>query len=267
MAYPPDRVPDPHTYEPANPSGPTQPPYTAAPYAGDPSAPPHGAYWRETRAHDDRELRVRDEVTREVTAGPFRFGVREGVLGTLGIFTILGLVLALVAFPAAFALQDAVAELNDADGGNTADDVAAASGLLPALLVSLLPFMAAPVLAIGCGAWAGHASRDGRIGAIAGGIGGFGGPILTLLLVGIGFALGAGAANLDLSEVRVIQGWSIAPGWGNTIPYLFSGAGLLWLVANTIAGALTGGLLGSLLGGRWAANAYRRQRYARSTRY
>lgn len=257
MAYAPDRPRDPPAYDAPPTTYP--PPAPPTPYAAPRyEPPPHGP---ERPFGQD----FREGVTREVTAGPYRFGLREGVLGTLGIFAILGVVLGVLGFAAAFALDNAAIELNDADGANTADDVAASAALLPAILVSLLPFMAAPVLAIGCGAWAGHASRDGTLGAVAGGIGGLLGPILTLLLTGVGFALGAGAANLDLSQVGNIPGFGLAPGWGNTIPYLFTGAGLLWLMANTIGGALTGGLLGSILDRHGAARETRRERDARRT--
>lgn len=192
-----------------------------------------------------------------VTAGPFRFGLREGILGILAIFAVLGLVLGMLGFAAAFALDRAAEAAND--GGNANDAALLGAGAIPVLLVSLLPFLAAPVLALGCGAWAGHASRDGRIGAMAGAAGGFLGPILMLLIVGIGFALGAGAASLNLDNVALPGGYGLAPGWANTIPYLFTGAGLLWLVANTLAAGLTGGIVGSLLDGRWSPRADRRR--------
>lgn len=256
MAYTPDRAPEPRGYDPLPP--PTYPP----------TVPAYNELHRERRLDREPAREFREEVSREVTAGPYRFGVREGVLGILGIFTVLGIVLGILGFAAAFALDNAAVELNDGDGGNTADDAAARASLLPAVLVSLLPFMAAPVLAIGCGAWAGHASRNASMGAIAGGFGAFVGPIVMLLITGVGFALGAGATNLNLAAldfVTGVNGWGIAPGWASTIPYLFTGAGLLWLVANTIGGALTGGVVGGILDHRWTARG-RDERYRRSTR-
>ena len=194
-----------------------------------------------------------------VTAGPFQFGLREAILGILALFAILGLVLGVLGFAAAFALDNAADAANN--GGTTNEEQAAlGAAALPAILVSLLPFLAAPVLALGCGAWAGHASRSGRIGSLAGAIGGFAGPILTLLITGIGFALGAGAANLNLDDVQVPGGFGIAPGWANTIPYLFTGAGLLWLLANALSGGLSGGVVGSLLDRRFSDRAAHRRR-------
>ena len=202
-------------------------------------------------------------MEREVTAGSFRFGLREAILGILGLFAVLGLVLGVLGFASAFALD----EVTNNNGANNAEAAAAA---LPAFLVSVLPFLAAPVLAIGLGSWAGHAARQAGIGSIAGAIGCFLGPILMLLIMGVGFALGAGAANLDLSNVAAPGGVGIAPGWASTIPYLFTGAGLLWLVATTLAGALSGGLVGGLLERRWGAVSRERRhdrRDRRVTRY
>lgn len=251
MAYPGDRMPG---------------------YTNDPYVAREGAYGYEHR--DTRPVEggpVDDRIRRpenEVTAGPFRFGLREGLLGILALFAILGLVLGVLGFAAAFALDRAAEEATDADGGTTADDAAAGAAALPAILVSLLPFLAAPVLALGCGAWAGHASRNGRIGAIAGAAGGFLGPILTLLITGIGFALGAGAANLNMADIDVPGGFGLAPGWGTTIPYLFTGAGLLWLLANALSGGLSGGVVGALLDRRWTERVERRRAYSRrATRY
>lgn len=231
--------------------------YTGDPYPSyDPNRDP--AY---TNAPVPRYGERGPDVTREVTAGPFRFGLRDGILGTIGLFTILGVVLGILGFAAAFALDEA---RDDAAANNDAE---AAATALPAFLVSVLPFMAAPVLALGLGSWAGHASRDAGIGAMAGAIGSFVGPILMLLLTGVGFALGAGAANLDLSSLpSPVVG--VGPGWGTTIPYLFTGGGLLWLLANTLAGGLSGGLLGGILSGRWMTRRLDRRRYARrSLRY
>ena len=193
------------------------------------------------------------DVTREVTAGPFRFSLREAVLGTLGLFAILGLVLGVLAFAAAFALDNAV------DANSNAANAENAAAALPAFLVSVLPFMAAPVLALGLGSWVGHSSRRAGLGAIGGAIGCFLGPILMLLIMGIGFALGAGAANLDLSNVRAPGDVGVAPGWASTIPYLFTGAGILWLLATTLAGALSGALVGGLLEHRWTQRHDARQ--------
>lgn len=252
-------------------SGDPYPPYdpTADPYTNDPVRDPTYA-----RTSSPPPYRARDpepEITREVTAGPFRFGFRDGLLGIVGIFAALGIVLGILGFAAAFALDNAAAELNDGDGGNTADDAAARASLLPAVLVSMLPFMAAPVLAVGVGAWAGHASRNASIGAITGGVGSFVGPIAMLLLTGVGFALGAGAAGLDLSNISIVDGWGLAPGWASTIPYLFTGAGLLWLFANALGGALTGGIVGGIIEHRWFTRERhydRERRYARRvTRY
>lgn len=238
-------------------------PYTPDPHVG------QTAYGYEHRdvtgvrgAYDDRAEGPRPENV--VTAGPFRFGLKEGILGIVALFAVLGLVLGILGFAAAFALDDLG---NVADDGLTAEEAALlGTAALPAILVSLLPFMAAPVLALGCGAWAGHAAREARIGALAGAAGGFLGPIVMLLITGIGFALGAGAANLNLDAVVVPYG--ISPGWANTIPYLFTGAGLLWLVANTVAGGLSGGVVGALLDRHWGASrtdARRRRAYERRT--
>lgn len=270
MAYPPDRPPHTGAYDPVAPTDypstaatqyTTPPPATTAGRFG-PTEPPY----RRGRDIRDAGHEVREDLTREVTAGPFRFGLKEGVLGILGIFAALGIVLGILGFAAAFALDNAADRLDDGTLDN--DPPGAAAELLPAILVAMLPFMAAPVLAIGAGAWAGHSSRDATIGSVAGGIGAFLGPILMLLLTGVGFALGAGAAGLDLSNVRVLDGWGIAPGWANTIPYLFTGAGLLWLLACMLGAALTGGVVGALLNRRWADRVDYRRRYSRrSMRY
>lgn len=220
---------------------------------------PPTTYGRERELREDDHRRPPHRADSSVTAGPFRFSLREGILGILALFAILGLVLGVLGFAAAFAL-DRAAEAVDG-GGATTDDENALLGAaaLPALLVSVLPFLAAPVLALGCGAWAGHASRSSRIGALAGAIGGFLGPILTILITGMGFALGAGAANLNLGNVAAPGGFGIAPGWGNTVPYLFTGAGLLWILANTLAGGLSGGVVGALLDRRPSARSERRR--------
>lgn len=249
MAYSGDPYP---SYDPAN-DPVRDPAYANTPNPAYVNAPDPRPYYAPER-----------EILREVEAGPFRFGFRDGLMGIVGIFAVLGLVLGILGFAAAFALDNAAAELNDGDGGNTPEDVAARNALLPAVLVSMLPFMAAPVLAVGVGAWAGHASRDATIGSITGGVGSFIGPIVMLLLAGAGFALGAGAAGLDLSDVRIMDGWGIPPGWASTIPYLFTGAGLLWLLANTIGGALTGGIVGGVLEHRWFT---RKPHYGRQGRY
>lgn len=240
MALPGDRMP-----------GYTNDPYTAREAA-------YGYEHRDTRA-------VEDARETEVTAGPFRFGLREGLLGILALFAILGVVLGVLGFAAAFALDRAT---EATDGGTAIEDAAAGAAALPAILVGLLPFLAAPVLALGCGAWAGHASRNARIGWVSGAIGGFLGPILTLLILGIGFALGAGAANLNIADIDMPGGLGLAPGWGTTIPYLFTGAGLLWLVANALSGGLSGGVVGGLLDRRWSERVERRRAYSRrATRY
>ena len=212
--------------------------------------------------HDhDEERTLRGErgfVDRRHDVG--LLGVKRTTLGIIGLFAVLGLVLAILGFAAAFGLDQAADRATTGTGADAQDAVVAGAATLPALLVSLLPFLAAPVLALGCGAWAGHASRSAGVGLAAGAIGGLLGPIVTILLTGIGFALGAGAANLNLADVQVPGGFGLAPGWGSTIPYLFTGAGLLWLLANTLSGALSGGLVGSLLEGRWGRRAERRER-------
>lgn len=236
--------------------------YTGDPYPPtydpirDPAYPSTAAPRYDTTRFDDRE----NELTREVTAGSYRFGLRDALLGIVGIFTVLGIVLGVLGFAAAFALDRAD------DPGLT--DVQRAANALPAFLVSVLPFLAAPVLALGLGAWAGHASRNSGIGSIAGAIGCFVGPLVMLLVMGVGFALGAGAASLNLAAVEA-PAFGISPGWGSTIPYVFTGVGLLWLLGNTLAGGLSGGLIGGILDGRWSTrHRVERRRYARrTTRY
>jgi len=238
MAYP----GDPQVYDPR----PAYPPSQTA-YGYERNEMHEAPTTRYARERDDPPYRPETAVT----AGPYRFSLREGILGILAIFAILGLVLGVLGFAAAFAL-DRVADPN-------AESALAGPGGISILLVALLPFLAAPVLALGCGAWAGHASRSATIGGLAGAVGGLVGPILTLLLTGTGFALGAGAASLDLGNVIAPGGLGIAPGWNATFPFLFTGAGLLWLLGNTLAGGLTGGVVGALLDGRWAPRADRRR--------
>lgn len=177
---------------------------------------------------------------------PRHVGLRETITGSLGLFAILGLALSILAFASAFALAD---QANEAQGGGDEGAAAeAAAAALPVLVIGLLPLLASPLLALACGAWSGHASRSARTGAIAGAIAGLAGPVILLLIVGIGFALGAGAANLDLSAVNL--GGGLSPGWGSTMPAIFSGSGLLYLLSSALAGALAGGLVGSVLEGR-----------------
>lgn len=225
--------------DPYPPYDPTEDPVRDPAYVNAPPPPRYGARER--------------EVTREVTAGPYRFGLRDALLGIIGLFAVLGIVLGVLGFAAAFALDEA------RDQAAVDNDAEAATAALPAFLVSVLPFLAAPVLALGLGSWAGHASRRAGLGSIAGAIGSFLGPILMLLIMGIGFALGAGAANLDLSAIGAPP-FGLAPGWGSTIPYLFTGAGLLWLIANTLAGGLAGGIVGGILEHRWFTRTYMRER-------
>lgn len=217
---------DPPGYAPA--TGPTYAP--AAPAYGvapPPHAPPAAPY----------AARVPDRE-------PGLAGLKETTLGSLGLFAILGLALSILAFVAAFALAE------QAEGGLTEAEAVAAT--IPVVVVGLLPLLAAPLLALAGGSWSGHVTRDARTGALAGAIAGFVGPILMMLVVGIGFALGAGAANLDLSGVRVA---GLAPGWGTTMPAIFSGSGLLYLLACALAGTLGGGLVGGVLEGRWTRRA------------
>lgn len=203
-----------------------------------------------------------DRRTNALDDGHGPIGLREGTLGAVGLFAIFGLALGLLAFGAAFGLDRAAEEAQQNDG--TADDPSAIAAGLPAVLVSLLPLLAAIPLALGAGSWAGHGSRSGRVGAIAGAVGGFVGPILALLLTGIGFALGAGATGLNLEGVQMPGNLGFSPTWNDTLPYLFSGAGLLYLLSTTLAGALSGGLIGGLMD-RWLDRRaeMRYQRYDR----
>lgn len=181
------------------------------------------------------------------------------ILGGVGFFAILGLALAIMGFAAAFAVGEAA---DDGAVENAADAIAG----VPALLVALLPFMAAPVLALGAGAWAGHATRDWRAGGIAGALAGLLGPIVMLILVGIGFALGAGAATLNLEAVRMPFDIGFTPGWGDTLPFLASGGGLLWLLSTLLAGGLTGAMTGMLVERYTTSRADRNVRARRPAR-
>lgn len=246
--------------DPYPPYDPTNDPIRDPAYVNAPNPPPYYARERDLDRRRDRDL----EITRDVEAGPFRFGLREGLIGTIGMFAILGLVLGILGFAAAFALDGALDATRDGNPAN--DDAEAAAAALPAFLVTVLPFLAAPVLALGLGSWAGHASRRAGIGSIAGAIGCFVGPIVMLLIMGVGFALGAGAANLDLSNANIPGGVGVSPGWAGTMPYLFTGAGLLWLLATTLSGAFAGGLVGGLLERRWFSRTRTYERERRATR-
>lgn len=182
---------------------------------------------------------------------PRRIGVREALLGVLGLFAILGLVLGVLGFAAAFAADRAVELAVDNEGNGIRDDVELGLAAVPILIVALVPLLAAPVLALGCGSWAGHASRDARVGAIGGSVGSLVGAVAMVLLAGAGFALGAGAAGLNLADFPMPGGLDFSPAWESTLGYVFSAGGLLWLLANALSGGLSGGLLGSLAD-RWS---------------
>lgn len=173
-----------------------------------------------------------------------RRGMREALLGILGLFAILGLVLGILAFASAFALDRAAEQASD---GTRDNDALAGLNVIPTLVVSLLPFVAIPILALGIGSWAGHYTRNARDGGIAGAIGNFLGPILALLIMGLGFALGAGTSGLDADNVNMPFGLGYTPGWADVVPWLFGGIGLLWLLVNALSGGLSGGLIGGLM--------------------
>lgn len=168
--------------------------------------------------------------------------LKEAVLGNLGLWTALGLSLLILGFAAGIALD-------------TADDGGAPSNALagiPALLVALLPFVAAPVLALGTGAWSGHATRSPRLGAVGGALGGLLGPIILVLLAGLGLAFGAGAAGVDLDAARMPYNLGNVGDWRDALGYLVSGAGILVLLASVVSGAVAGWVVGAMLEGRWA---------------
>jgi len=159
----------------------------------------------------------------------------HGSLAVMGLYAALGVGAALLAFAAGRALDGI--NFNDP----LAADLAGAS-----LLVGLLPLVAAPILAAVGGWLAGRASRDAGDGAIAGVLGTLVGLLALLLLVGVGYALGAASANVDLARVPWPTGFYLRPGWDNTLRWLGTGAGVLYLVANLVTGALAGAFGGWL---------------------
>lgn len=175
--------------------------------------------------------------------------LREAALGNLGLWVALGAALLVLGFAAGIALD----QVPDGQNDGTPNDVVDALPGIPVLLVALLPFVAAPVLAMGTGAWSGHATRNGRIGAITGALGGLVGPIVLVLLAALGLSFGAGAAGVDLDLALMPYGLGSVAAWRGALPYLLTGTGLLVLLASLVSGALAGGIVGSLLDGRTRA--------------
>lgn len=167
--------------------------------------------------------------------------LKDAVLGNLGMWLALGLSLLVLGFAAGVAL----------DPVDPGDPPHTALYGVPALLVALLPFLASPVLALGTGAWSGHATRSGRLGAIAGATGGLIGPIILVLFAAIGLSLGAGAADVNLDAAQMPYGLGAVGDWNDALAYLLTGAGLLVLLASAVSGATAGGIVGSLLDGRF----------------
>lgn len=190
------------------------------------------------------ERTVREDVSYARTHGDDD-GIGAGTAfgGVVGMFAILGLGLGILAFAAAFGVGD-VTPATDAEDLQPDE---AASGLT-ALLVGTLPVLAAPILALGTGAWAGHASRNSVQGLVGGGFGGVVGAIVLLAIVGIGFALGAAAAGVDAARFD----FAVSPALADTFRNLLSLAGLLYLLSVFVIGGLAGALIGAIMPRRTA---------------
>lgn len=167
-------------------------------------------------------------------------GTGRATGGVIGIFAALGLGLALLAFVSAYALPQET----------DANDAASAAGAIGSVLTGVLPFVAVPLVALLAGVWAGQATRSGGQGALAGALGTLIGTVLLFVLVGIGFALGAAAAGIDMADLNAAGdnvNVGVPAGLTNTLQYLATVAGLTYLIANILTSALAAAIIGALL--------------------
>ncbi|MEA3198626.1 MAG: hypothetical protein QOE90_54 [Thermoplasmata archaeon] len=181
--------------------------------------------------------------------------VRAG-LGVFGLFVALGVAVAILAYSAAFALKSV--NLNDP---------AQAALVGAAGLVALLPLVGAPLLATLGGFWAGTRTRNAGEGALGGALGTLFGLFALAILTAIGYAIGANAAGVDLARVNWPVGLYWRPGWGSTVGYFGTSAGILFLVACVLASAIAAAVAGALYARRVQETAYPTRRvYGRMPR-
>lgn len=155
--------------------------------------------------------------------------------GAIGIFTALGVGLAVLAFVSAFGLQGATSvEANDVVAG------------VSALLVGVFPFLAVPILATLAGTWAGTRTKGAGSGAVAGALGTLVGTIVLFLLVGVGFLLGAAAAGVDITTIQWPENLAVPPGVASLATFLVSASGLTYLFANVVTGGVAGSIAGAV---------------------
>lgn len=152
--------------------------------------------------------------------------------GALGLFVSLGVGIALLAFVAAWGLQG----LTQVEG----------AALVPIFVVATVPLIAAPILSVLAGSWAGTRVKQGGQGALAGAGGAFIGTILMFVIVALGSYLGILAAGVDLAALTFPEGMAVSPQATEMIGFLASAAGIMYLIANAVVGAVAGSIAGAL---------------------
>lgn len=167
--------------------------------------------------------------------------------GVIGLFVAMALGLGLLAIIAAYAVG--VPEGTTTD---PAADPADAVGGISAGSIAIFTIVSVPLVALVGGAWAGIATRDAGRGALAAILGTLVGTFLYLIVVGLGIAIGAGAAGVDFSDVSV----NVPQNLEDQMQFLASVAGISYLAAMLLIAAVAGAVTGALMRD-WGAYAQR----------
>lgn len=164
-------------------------------------------------------------------------GAGGATLGAVGIYLSLGVGLAILAFSAAAFIDQ-----------TPADDAESAAGGALSSAIALMPFVAAPILAVVAGVWAGLSTGSGARGALAGAVGSVVGVIVMMVLVAVGLGLGAAVGGAGDANVNVDEGTEAnVNDLRATLGTFATVNGLAFLLAHAIIGGIAGAILGAIM--------------------
>lgn len=165
-------------------------------------------------------------------------GTGRATGGVIGLFVAMALGLGLLAIIAAYAVGVPESATTD-----PAADPADAVGGISAGSIAIFTIVSVPIVALVGGAWAGIATRDAGRGALAAILGTLVGTVLYVLVVGLGIAIGAGAAGVDFADVSV----NVPQNLEDQMQFLASVAGVSYLAAMLLIAAVAGAVTGALM--------------------
>lgn len=166
-------------------------------------------------------------------------GTGRATGGVIGLFVAMALGLGLLAIIAAYA----VGVPESSTTTDPAADPADAVGGISAGSIAIFTIVSVPIVALVGGVWAGVATRDAGRGALAAILGTLVGTVLYLLVVGLGIAIGAGAAGVDFADVSV----NVPQNLEDQMQFLASVAGVSYLAAMLLIAAVAGAVTGALM--------------------